>query len=236
MGGRPAGLRFTERMHGVLACGSADDRFDADGGLGWLPFRVTLDARIPDVAEFLRSDRHPIDLPQGVVESGHFGQCRVTGGQVNLMVAGKTESQRIMRYRICFTTADGVELTLLGFKDVQGGRLRMWYDTTRVFAEVHRGCLASEDERDDHPLVAVGVLEIPALTFLLQLTTFRVTGGRGFRGIAAYVRFMLFFIRSLIRPYVVGLVLRAGDDVGQVRARPDVDALVARPNPLTETA
>mgnify|MGYP003640741793 CR=1 FL=1 len=233
---RRAGLRFTERMHGVVACGSSDDPYANAGGLGWQPFEFTLDARIPDVSSFLRDEQHPIELPRGVVRSGHFGACRVTGGEINLMVPGEIEVERLMGYRVCFTTSDGTELTLLGFKDVEGDRLRMWYDTTRVFAEVYRGTLSTHDERHDHPLVAVGVLEIPAITFLIQLTTFRATGGLGVKPAAAYVRFMVFFARSLIQPYLLGLVLRTKEDVHQAKPAPDVEELLREPGRLAESA
>lgn len=232
---RPAGLAFTERMHGAIACGPTDNPLQNAGGLSWAPFAFDVDAHIVDVDHFLRSDEHPIELRSGTVTSGHFGTCKVTDGEINLMVAGREDFERLMRYRVCFTTEDGQELTLLGFKDVVGSRLRLWYDTTRVFGEIYQGSLAHGAARGEAPLVGVGVLEIPALTFLIQLTTFRPVGRGGLRGLRSYGKFMLFFTESLIKPYVLGLFWRTKSDVRHARQQAETAALLAKSRELLQS-
>lgn len=211
------GLRFTERMQGSIACGPGDYWTDVEGGLAWKRFDFELRAVIDDVDEFVDSPLHPIRLPSGTVSSGHFGRCDVVDGEINLMVEGPTPDESVMRYRVCFRTAEGRELTLVGFKRVDGDRLHLWYDTTRVFAEIYEGHLGSGEAPTDRPMVAIGILEIPLLTFLIQLTTFRPHGPSQRQGIMGYLRFMVFFARSLAKPYLLGLFSRTKQDVAAAR-------------------
>lgn len=227
------GLRFTERMQGSIASGLSDDAYEIDGGLGWAPFDFVLQAEVEDVAAFVRSPEHPIHLPRGVVHSDHFGRCQVIDGEINLLVEGREPDDRIMRYRVCFQTEHG-PMTLLGFKAVDGDRLHLWYDTTRVFAEIYEGRLDSARPGDAR-LVAVGILEIPMLTFLIQLTTFRPVGGGGAGKVMALVRFFVYFTRALAKPYLLGLLTRIRVDVATARQPLTTEVLAAGHRRFMET-
>jgi len=219
---RTVGVRFRERTKGILACGPDDrplTRFNGLNGLRWQPLAIDLVARVEDIGAFVTSPKHRVGFERGTVESGHFGRCTVSDAEIELLVRGRELDDRELRYRVCFTTATDDEFTLIGYKDIKGGRFRFWYDTTRIFVEVYHGSVRSREQRTTAKLAGVGVLEIPVLTFLLQLTTIRAVG-RGWRPwLTGYVRFMWWFSQNLAVPYWIGLRRRL-----QRRAVPTVSA------------
>jgi hypothetical protein len=84
----------------------------------------------------------------------------------------------------------------------------VWYDTTRIFVEVYQGRVRTHEQRSAAALAGVGVIEIPLLTFLLQLTTIRAVA-KGWRPWSrGYVRFVWFFSQNLAVPYWLGLMRR----------------------------
>jgi hypothetical protein len=114
----------------------------------------------------------------------------------------------------------------LGFKDINGTRFRPWYDTTRILVEVYREPDTSAQTGTAAELVGVGVLQIPVLTFLIQLTTFRPVATTWWAGTSGYARFMWFFARNLVMPYWAGLFRRTRSDIKRVRQFPDAGELL----------
>ena len=86
-----------------------------------------------------------------------------------------------------------------------------------MFCELYAGAVDDPDERPDFPLIGAGVLEIPAITFLVQLTSFRPHGRTGRAAAGAYLKFMWFFSSALVLPYLRGLLGLLGDEVGEAR-------------------
>ncbi len=220
------GLRFRERMHGALACGPSDHPLEDPVRLSWQPFSIDLAARVFDMEEFLRSPRHRAGFERGTVESDHFGACTVTEAAIDLLVPGHENYEREMCYRVCFATSSGEKFRLLGFKDINGTRFRPWYDTTRILVEVYREPDTSMQPGTAGELVGVGVLQIPVLTFLVQLTTFRPVATTRRAGMSGYARFMWFFFRNLVMPYWAGLFRRTRSDIKRVRQFPDAEELL----------
>jgi hypothetical protein len=204
------GIRFRERTKGILACGPSDRPLTTFNGLKWRPLSIDLAARIDDLQAFIDSDEHRVGFDDGTVESGHFGTCRVTDAEIHLLVRGPELDERELRYRICFRTPAGTELTLFGYKDIKGSRFRVWYDTTRIFVEVYQGALKTPKDRMSAKLAAFGVVEIPLLTFLLQLGTIRAVAVGAGPWIKGYIRFVWWFSFNLTLPYWVGLRRRLG--------------------------
>jgi hypothetical protein len=220
-------LHFRERMHGVLACDPGGALLEHPVRLSWQPFSIDLAARISDLEEFLRSPRHRVGFRQGIVASDHFGPCPVTDAAIDLLVRGREHYEQEMCYRVCFSQGQE-KFTLFGFKDINGTRLRPWYDTTTIFVEVYRGSHTAIQTATAPELVGVGVLKIPVLTFLIQLTTFRSIATTCQARISGYIRFMWFFTWNIVKPYWAGILRRTWSDVEDVKRLPDTEVLMKR--------
>jgi hypothetical protein len=204
------GLRFRERTFGTLACRADRGPFEGRDELRWEQLTIDLLARIRSIDRFIDSPEHRVGFERGTLRSGHFGRCEITDASIDLLIRGQDPDDREMRYRICFTDPTGRRLTIFGYKDIRGRRFRMWYDTTRIFIELYEGTLQDHERerRSASPLVGVGVLEIPAHMFALQLPTIRAVAPLWRPWLTGYVRFLWFFSTNLTIPYWKSLVPR----------------------------
>jgi predicted acylesterase/phospholipase RssA len=174
-------LSFTEEMKGFVQPGAtatthaeyqaaAEAARQANGA-----FMFHLDISAADVDRFVTSPAHETRA-DGYIESPLFGGRRpVSNGVVNLFVNTADPSKKQLRYRLFFTAADGRDLTLVGFKDVEGPSIAMlWSETTTLYTQILSGHVPAGAQG---PVVASGVVVIRAEDFFLrQLFSFRTKG------------------------------------------------------------
>lgn len=199
--GIPAALRFTETMTGPLALGETDPVEGAKVGRREgteLTFRLTIETE--DVHTFIAEPDHLADATGWVECEGLGGRFPVERGLFNLFVEDRGGG-RTMRYRLWFTDAAGHPLTLRAHKRVADDPgLDVWTDSTTLFTQLLLGHV--DQTRDDDAVVtAAGVLRIPLLSFVRQLTTFRTRGVTITDRASALVSFQSFFIGQLWRVY-----------------------------------
>jgi hypothetical protein len=99
----------------------------------------------------------------------------VSNGTVNLFVNQADPTKKNMFYRLFFTAADGRQLTLTGFKDIEGpSATLLWNETTTLYTQILSGHVAAGQAGT---VVASGVLVIrPEDFFFKQLFSFRTKG------------------------------------------------------------
>jgi cholesterol oxidase len=99
-----------------------------------------------------------------------------------------------MKYRLFFTSADGRDFTLVGFKDISGALTDAWPETTTLYTQILRGRVA---EGGSGAVEASGVLHILPQDFVFrQLFSFRVEGPLAGRA-QALARFGAMFFGKL---------------------------------------
>jgi hypothetical protein len=98
-----------------------------------------------------------------------------------------------MRYRLFFTSADGRDYTLTGFKDINGPSLTsLWDETTTLYTQVLEGHVAAGQQA---PVVGSGVLVIrPEDFFFRQMFSFRTQGPSAGARLAGLNRFGTMFL------------------------------------------
>ncbi|RFU38154.1 FAD-dependent oxidoreductase, partial [Actinomadura logoneensis] len=190
-------LSFTEQMKGHVTFGTADPRAgELDEAREPFAFRLTI--RTDDVHRFLAEPEHEATAEGWIEAAGCGGRRPVTRGRFNLFAPTGEAQRRVMRYRLPFTDAQGLELTLVGEKKVlHGPPTRIWPDTSTLYTRLLAGHVEPADDADAEVLGA-GVLHIQLTDFARQLTTFR-TGGP--HGTTALVEFGRFFAGELWEVY-----------------------------------
>lgn len=194
-------LWFTEEMKGHMSFGEAD--YDRAARLGReqnqsLMFHLKI--TVNGVNRFVTDPWHDTDDLEGWIEAPGLGGRRpVEKGWFNLFVDQQDPAVKRMFYRLWFRDGVGHPLTLCGFKVIKDDPgFDVWTDTTTLFTRILRGHVDQAGETTAE-LVASGIIVIPLLDFLRQLTTFRVEapgGGLSDRA-AAMTRFGVLFFGKL---------------------------------------
>ena len=195
-------LSFSEVMKGFIANGAVD--YD-DGFRQGSATNSSLAARLTiatdDVARFVTHPQHEARVTGTLTGQCIGGERPILAGFFNLLVDTEDPERKLMTYRLTFTDASGVPLTLVGFKDVRSGESHdPWTDTTTLFTRILQGDVRKEDE-PTATTVAAGMIRIHMLDFLSELTTFRVDGADVATRISALARFGELFIGKLWSVY-----------------------------------
>jgi cholesterol oxidase len=175
---RPAGVTFTERMHGYIA-DSADGNYEAAAKAGELigqHFAFTVTVLIDDIDAFLRDPAHAGTLT-GTAEAPHLSPepLDVSDGQFRLMRKDENNVEtRLFEYNMLLTARDGRRFRFSGHKVVHNDRLPgdLVRDTTTLFVSLVDGDGATRGGR--HRL---GVLRIAFSDFTKQVRTIQGVGG-----------------------------------------------------------
>jgi cholesterol oxidase len=193
------GLIFTETMRGFLRHGHQppdDFRGAAEAGRrAGTAASFTLDVASSFLTDFIADAEHQLTAEGTVHVDGITGAhgARVGNGVVNLLVAGTGPTSRLMLYTLPFFGADGEPYLLDGYQDVRDhGSFDVWGATTTLYTYLRRGHTPSGE------VLATGILHLPALTFVRQVVTARVTGTHNpLRQAQALGRFGRLFLGSL---------------------------------------
>jgi predicted acylesterase/phospholipase RssA len=174
-------VQFTEEMRGFVAKGvTADTKPDYEqaasrGQEANTPLMIHLDIKVDDIDRFVTSPAHETRA-SGYVDSPLYGGQRpVTDGVVNLLVDAGDPTRKQMKYRLFFTSADGHDYTLSGFKDISGSTpADAWPETTTLYTRILTGQVG---DGASGTVDASGVIVIRLEDFLFhQLFSFRVDG------------------------------------------------------------
>jgi cholesterol oxidase len=181
-------LAFTEEMRGFVSLGATDPHDgEVTGRLhdDRIAFRITITT--DDVARFLAEPEHEARA-DGWVDAANLGGRRpLEGGSFNLFAPGESPDDRVMRYKLRFTDAQGRKLTLSGWKDVHHGpATRLWLDTSTLFVKLL-------DE--EGAVLGAGTMHIQPTDLAKMLTTFRTSDP------VALARFGRFFLGQLWEVY-----------------------------------
>jgi predicted patatin/cPLA2 family phospholipase len=181
----PTKLWFTEEMKGFWSVGESDFASGSTKGQAAgidLMFHLTI--TLDGVHAFVVRPEHDTRDLVGYVQSSVFGgSCQVQQGVFNLFIDDTDPSIKYMRYRLFFTDHSGRQLTLSGRKVIKDEpQSDIWRATTTLYTHILRGHISREDEektaKDPQALAGIivgsGIIIIPLLDFLKQLTTFRV--------------------------------------------------------------
>ena len=175
---RPAGVTFTERMHGYFA-DNADGNYEAAAKAGELigqHFAFTVAVLIDDVDAFIRDPNHPGTLT-GTAEAPHLSPepLDISEGQFRLMRRDENNVEtRRFEYNMLLTARDGRRFRFAGHKVVHDDRvpIDLVRDTTTLFVSLADGDSATRGGR--HRL---GVLKIAFSDFTKQVRTIQSVGG-----------------------------------------------------------
>jgi predicted acylesterase/phospholipase RssA len=181
----PTRLSFTEEMKGFWSVGETDFTSGSNKGQAAgtdLMFHLTI--TIDGVHAFVARPDHDTNDVVGYVQSGIFGgKCEVQQGTFNLFTDDADPAIKYMLYRLFFTDHNGRQLTLSGRKIVKDEpRSDVWRATTTLYTRILNGHVTKKGEEEAAPdpralaamTVGAGIIIIPMLDFLKQLTTFRV--------------------------------------------------------------
>lgn len=170
-------VRFTERMRGFYGAGApAYDTGEIIGRRdGWrLGFRLTIGA--PDLRAVIADPNHTMTAT-GSVLCKEFApiEMPVTAGTFEIFVP-VAPRLALMRYLLPFTTPDGIEMTLQGYKELADDvGPDVWTDTSTLFVRLLRGHNGWVDEGDISAEHSRGTLRLTMPMFARQLSTFRGT-------------------------------------------------------------
>ena len=175
----PAGVTFTERMHGYIA-DESDGNYEAAARAGELigqHFAFTVTVRIDDVDTFLRDPKHPGTLT-GTAEAPHLSPepLDISDGQFRLMRRDENAVEtRRFEYNMLLTARDGRRFRFSGHKVVHNDRLPgdLIRDTTTLFVSLADGDGSARGGRHRY-----GILRIALSDFTKQVRTIQGIGGR----------------------------------------------------------
>jgi predicted acylesterase/phospholipase RssA len=197
-------ITFRERMVGAFAFGQPDPERGAAVGAGTdTELSVRLTVTIPDVDRFVRDERHTGQLEGSVWCDAIGGRQAVTDGVIELLWDRGDPAWKWLTYRLHFRDADGNDITIFGRKNVihASGVNDLWSDTTTVYIHLYRGRFDAEHQPTLHHLIGSGVLRIPLVSFLRQLSTFRWAPGPSGGAARSILRFGQFMVRQLWQVY-----------------------------------
>lgn len=197
MADAPLGFTFTETMGGFVGDGATDYRKGSALGKRTAErFRFKLTILAEDLGSFLKDPEHAARMT-GTVTSASLGEDIPVENAVFNLLQRDGDGRLWMKYRLDFTSRDGVPYSMAGFKDVHNDRMiDFWYDTTALFTDVepaegHAGAPAFR-----------GILRIRPLDLVPQVISMR---GMNTRNLAAHVvalaRFGWFFFFTLVKEY-----------------------------------
>ena len=196
-------LRFTEEMRGWFSYGEREfqrgrDRGRAEGSA--LMFHLTIS--VADVDRFIDDAEHTAEASGWIESDALGGRLPVDRGIFNLFVTHGPRGRRML-YRLFFEDAVGHPLTLSGFKEISGGTAAdVWPETSTLYVRVLQGHVEGADEQAA-TVVGSGILRIPPLAFLRQLTTFRVQGPDLSGRARALVDFVRLFAGQLVALFLL---------------------------------
>jgi len=195
------GLRFSEKMTGLVNMGSTDP------GEGYQnPAAVAMSLRaavtIADVPAFLTDPEHRGRWDAGGAIPVWGGRIRSTGdGDFRLFQRAIVADGKPVREMVYDTSIAVGEQTYLlhGRKFIQPGPpWRFWPATTTLYVRFF------EPDRPEQ-VVAAGILQLTPLGFLRQLSTMRITGNfPSSVKLRQLWLFVKFFAGSLARTYILG--------------------------------
>ena len=167
------GLQFTETMRGHISMQETQDYEKAEtlGREQNREFSFTLTIRTDDLQRFLAEKSHTAGIT-GTVSCPMLSRqpFTVTGGEFNLFVDDMQQVHtKRMLYSLQFTSSDGKEFHLSGFKttsDVTGSTI--WSDTTTLRIKIYEGISARGRQ------IGCGILHILPRDFVDELTTMQV--------------------------------------------------------------
>lgn len=194
---QPTRLQFTEDMKGYVAPDESDPRRGYEAGAAQKGFtHAHMVVRVADVHAFLTDPDHDATI-EGWVTTPFGEQRPIDRGVFNLFVDSGDPTRKRMLYRLQFTTAEGMKLTLSGEKQLEDdGGADMWADATTLFVRVYEGHVDAAGEAAQRVLAA-GIIRISMLDFGKQLTTFRTEGPTVADRASALARFGAFFLGRL---------------------------------------
>ena len=201
----PAGVTFTERMHGYIA-DAADGDYEAAAKAGELigqRFAFTVNVLIDDVDAFIRDPRHPGTLT-GTADAPHLSPepLDISEGQFRLMRKDENAVEtRRFEYNMLLTARDGRRFRFAGHKVVHNDRLPgdLVRDTTTLFVSLVDG---GSDGATRGGRQRYGVLRIALADFTKQVRTIQGVGGHSPAARAAAVaKFGALFAAQLFDIY-----------------------------------
>lgn len=199
----PAGVTFTERMHGYIADG-ADGDYEGAARAGELigqHFAFTVTVLIDDVDAFLRDPNHPGTLT-GTAEAPHLSPepLDISDGQFRLMRRDQNEVEtRRFEYNMLLTARDGRRFRFSGHKVVHNDRRPddLIRDTTTLFVSIADGDGSTRGGRHRY-----GILKIALSDFTKQIRTLQGIGGHSpVERAAAVAKFGALFAAQLFDIY-----------------------------------
>ena len=201
----PAGVTFTERMHGYIA-DAADGDYEAAAKAGELigqRFAFTVTVLIDDVDAFIRDPRHPGTLT-GTADAPHLSPepLDISEGQFRLMRKDENAVEtRRFEYNMLLTARDGRRFRFAGHKVVHNDRLPgdLVRDTTTLFVSLVDG---GSDGAPRGGRQRYGILRIALTDFTKQIRTIQGVGGHSPAARAAAVaKFGALFAAQLFDIY-----------------------------------
>lgn len=204
----PTKLWFTEEMKGFWSPGQTDfGTGESQGRTAGNDLMFHLTITIDGVHNFAVRPEHDTSDIAGYVQSRVFGgQCKVEQGTFNLFVDDKDPSIKYMLYRLFFADKNGQPLTLSGTKIIkEEPNSDVWRATTTLYTRILKGHVAKQEEdaavNDPAKLATIlagaGIIIIPMLDFLKQLTTFRAEAPTLAERVAAFAEFGRLFFGKL---------------------------------------
>ncbi|SOD89607.1 patatin-like phospholipase family protein [Streptomyces sp. Ag109_G2-15] len=201
-------LRFSERMAGAIAFGSAAPGTRAvPGGLpDGEDLSVRLTIRIDGLDRFIVCPEHRATVTGQIHCEALGGRREVESGSLNLFVEEGDPEHLRMRYRLFFSDRAGHPLTLSGCKTVDEDSGRgLWADTTTLYTRILRGHVQADEEKDAE-VVATGVVRLRVPDFVRELASFRASSDSARGRLAALGRFGQFFAGRLWDVYLQGVL------------------------------
>ena len=202
----PAGVAFTERMHGYIA-DAADGDYEAAAKAGELigqRFAFTVNVLIDDVDAFIRDPRHPGTLT-GTADAPHLSPepLDISEGQFRLMRKDENAVEtRRFEYNMLLTARDGRRFRFAGHKVVHNDRLPgdLVRDTTTLFVSLVDGGAGDGATRGGRQ--RYGILRIALTDFTKQVRTIQGVGGHSpAQRAAAVAKFGALFAAQLFDIY-----------------------------------
>ena len=194
-------LHFTEEAKGFIS-------IDADSyELGFLKgkenndfFMFHSDIVIEDLFTFNKNPSLPSPMFGWIYSNIFGGKIPYEKAYYNLYIDTDNPKHKYMKYRIYFRSKlSKEEYTFYGFKEVKDNSLcDLWKDTTVFYTRIYKGFTEREDDLE---VIAKGIIEILALDFLRQLTTFRPKGADLFTNLEAFSDFNKMFLGTLYNIY-----------------------------------
>ena|GEM_PF-357540 len=173
---RKIGLEFKEEMSGYFAEGEED--FEEGFRRGkeqndTLSFKVTI--LIDSVSDFVKLSGRKAKL-EGALSSERFGEdIPIRNGEFNLFQPSRMTGQRQMIYSFSFTSFDGTDYFLYGYKIIYDDpSADMFDDMTNLFTRVYRG------DSVDGQVVGSGILRFEIRDLPAMLASFQVINADSF--------------------------------------------------------